>query len=117
GDTLSWTNQAGITTSYNAATGVLTATGAASRASYESLLRSVQFSSTSDDPTANNTNLSRTISVAVTDSSANVSNTARSTVTVAAASDAPVLTAGATLAYTEQGSAAVIDNTITLTDA
>src|SRR6266850_5774457 len=38
GDTLTWTNQAGITTSYNGATGVLTATGAASKAAYESLL-------------------------------------------------------------------------------
>ncbi|TMH66875.1 MAG: hypothetical protein E6H57_12860, partial [Betaproteobacteria bacterium] len=117
GDTLTWTNQAGITTSYNGATGVLTATGAASRATYESLLRSVQYSSSSDDPTVNNTNISRTISVVVTDSSANASNTARSTIGVQAVNDAPVLTAGATLAYTEQAAAAVIDNTITLADA
>src|SRR3989442_299564 len=117
GNTLTWTNQAGITTSYNSATGVLTATGAASRGTYESLLRSVQYSSSSDDPTVNNTNTSRTISVVVTDSSANASNTARSTIAVQAVNDAPVVTAGATLAYTEQGAAAVIDNTITLADA
>src|SRR5438128_1600785 len=117
GDTLTWTNQAGITTSYNSATGVLTATGAASRGTYESLLRSVQYSSSSDDPTVNNTNTARTISVVVTDSSANASNTARSTIGVQAVNDAPVLTAGATLAYTEQAAAAVIDNTITLADA
>ena len=117
GDTLTWTNQAGIATSYNSATGVLTAAGAASRATYESLLRSVQYSSSSDDPTVNNTNTSRTISVVVTDSSANASNTARSTITVQAVNDAPVLTAGATLGYTEQAAAAVIDNTITLSDA
>jgi len=95
---------------------VLTATGAASRATYESLLRSVQYSSSSDDPTVNNTNISRTISVVITDDSANASNTARSTITVQAVNDAPVLTAGATLAYTEQAAAAVIDNTVTLAD-
>ena len=37
-------------------------------------------------------------------------------VTVTPVNDAPVLTAGATLAYTENGPAAVIDNTITITD-
>src|SRR5882724_11381523 len=116
GDALTWANQAGITTSYNSATGVLTATGAASRATYESLLRSVQYSSSSDDPTVNNNNISSTISVVITDDSANASNTARSTITVQAVNDAPVLTAGATLAYTEQAAAAVIDNTVTLAD-
>ena len=35
---------------------------------------------------------------------------------VTAVNDAPVLTAGATLAYTEQAAATVIDSTVTLTD-
>ena len=46
-DTLSFTNQNGITGSYDASTGVLTLSGNASIADYQAALRSVEFS-TSD---------------------------------------------------------------------
>ena len=42
--------------------------------------------------------------------------TGSATITVSAINDTPVVSAGATLAYTENASATVIDNTITLTD-
>src|SRR5204863_242897 len=122
GDTLLFTNTANITGSYNSSTGVLTLTGTDTAANYQAALRSVKFSSSSDDPTANNSKPSRTISWQVTDANSDAagaqnSAAATSTINVTAVNDAPVLSAGATLAYTEQATAAVIDNSITLTDA
>jgi hypothetical protein len=49
-DALSFTNQSGITGSYDSATGVLTLTGSATVANYQAALRSVKFSSSSDNP-------------------------------------------------------------------
>jgi Right handed beta helix region len=51
GDTLNFANQAGITGSYNASTGVLALSGSASLAAYQTALDSVTFSSSSADPT------------------------------------------------------------------
>jgi VCBS repeat-containing protein len=45
------------------------------------------------------------------------SNVATVTITISPVNDAPVLTAGGTLNYTENAPASVIDNTITITDA
>ena len=61
GDTLNFTNQNGITGSYNSSTGVLTLTGSATLANYQTALRSITFSSTSDNPTSFGTDTSRTI--------------------------------------------------------
>ena len=67
GDTLSFTPQGGITANYNSGTGVLTLSGAASLATYQALLASVGYSSSSDNPTA--TSSSRTITWSLTDAS------------------------------------------------
>jgi autotransporter-associated beta strand protein len=120
GDALGFTNQNGITGSYNSGTGVLTLSGTATKANYQTALRSVTYSSSSDTPTSGSA--SRTVTWAVTDAAATGSIGAQtstgvtSTVNLTAVNDAPVLTAGASLNYTENGSAAVIDNTITLVD-
>ena len=120
GDTLNFVTQNGITGVF--AAGVLTLTGTTTLANYQTALRSVTFSNaTSDDPTVAGTRLSRTITWAVTDANsdavgAQTSTGVTSTINVTAVNDAPVATAGATLAYTEQGAGAVIDNTITLSD-
>ena len=56
GDTLTFVNQNGITGSYNSGTGVLTLTGTATKAQYQTALRSVTYSNlSSDDPTVDNT--------------------------------------------------------------
>jgi hypothetical protein len=80
-DTLSFTSQNGITGSYDASTGVLTLSGAASIADYQAALRSVEFSTddTSASPAA------RTVSFTVTDSDAVTSNTESRTIEVSAA--------------------------------
>jgi hypothetical protein len=49
-DVLAFTASAGITGSYNSATGVLTLTGTATVAAWQQVLRSVTYQNTSDDP-------------------------------------------------------------------
>ena len=51
GDTLNFTNQNGITGSYDGGTGVLTLTGTDTLAHYQAALRSITFSSARDNPT------------------------------------------------------------------
>jgi hypothetical protein len=69
GDTLAFTGQNGVAGNYNAATGVLTLTGAASVADYEAALDSVQYSfePAGGDPTAAGADTARTIAWTVTD--------------------------------------------------
>jgi hypothetical protein len=62
---------------------------------------------------ANNTT-QRTLTTSVSDGS--LSASANSTINITAVNDAPTLTAGGTLAYTENDPAKVIDNTITVND-
>ncbi|AMK78526.1 hypothetical protein A1342_13350 [Methylomonas methanica] len=117
GDSLGFSTQNGITGSYNSGTGVLTLSGTATKAQYQTALRSVTYSNSSDTPTSSSA--SRTVTWAVTDANASpaTSSGVTSTVNVTAVNDKPVLTAGATLPYTEGGSATAIDTTITLSDA
>ncbi|HYE85349.1 MAG TPA: DUF4347 domain-containing protein, partial [Vicinamibacterales bacterium] len=114
GDSLVFTNQNGITGSYNATTGVLTLSGSSSVANYQAALRSIQFSTTSDSIAT------RTVNFQVNDggSANNLSNTlAASTINVnGSALAAPVLAVSNTLAYTEGGAAANIDPSLTITD-
>ncbi|MEY2569744.1 MAG: hypothetical protein QOE63_94, partial [Acidimicrobiaceae bacterium] len=88
GDTLGFSNQNGISGSYNAGTGVLTLTGNAAKADYETALGSITFSNTSNTPST----ATRTVSFKVTDTSGADSNTATRDVDVTAHNDAPTAT-------------------------
>jgi Bacterial Ig domain/Bacterial cadherin-like domain len=110
-DVLSFTNMLGITGVFAPATGTLTLTGAASPASYQTALRSVKYKNTSDDPTTGD----RTVTWIADDGFA-TSVPVTSTIQVTAVNDPPVLTAGATLNYTENDPATAIDVTITASD-
>ena len=102
GDTLNFTNQNGITGSYNASTGVLTLSGTASVAGYQSALRSITFSSSSN-PSANGTDVSRSISWIVGDGvSGSITSTTHVTITVP-----PPVIAGAVAGQTTTDEAAV----------
>ena len=99
---------------------MLTLTGTDTLANYQAALRSVTYSSTSEDPTA--TSASRTIDWQVTDANSDGAGAASSaavtsTINVTALADAPVATAGATTGYTENAAAVAIDNTVTINDA
>jgi hypothetical protein len=121
GDTLGFTNQNGITGSYNATNGELSLSGSATLAQYQAALQSVSYSSSSEDPTANNTSTSRTITWTVTDANsdaagAQTSVAVTSTVNLTAVNDKPVLVAGGLLAYTENDAATAIDTQIQVSD-
>jgi hypothetical protein len=115
GDTLNFTNQNGITGSYNSSTGVLTLSGTSSVANYQTALESITYSSTATDPTNGGADTSRTISWVASDGSHHngTSSTATSTVDVFAP---PQLTAGATKTYTSGDAAVTLDRGLTLTD-
>jgi hypothetical protein len=104
---------AGITANFNAGNGTLTFSGTASRANYQTALRAVRYTNTSDDPNT----ATRTITFTVNDGDVN-SNTQTRDVTVAAVNDAPVLANIEVSArpYTENDSAAQITNAITVSD-
>jgi hypothetical protein len=115
-DDLVFVNQNGITGSYNDGTGVLTLSGTASVADYQTALRSVAYQNTSDDPT----NTTRTVSFQATDAGTpnQASNVATRDVSVADANDAPVVnTSAGSTSYSEGGSAATVDSALTVSDA
>ena len=112
---LNFTNQNGITSSYNAATGVLTLSSSSAIARYRAALESITFSSSSSNPTSFGTDTGRTIRLA-SDGTLN-SNTLSSTMTVTGVDQAPVLSNGGnTINYTESGAAAVLDAALGTTD-
>src|SRR4029450_10918742 len=84
-DTLAFTNQLGITGSYNSGTGVLTLTGTTTVANYQTALRTVTYQNSSENPTA-----SRTVTFTANDGT----NTGSATrgITITAVNDPPVNT-------------------------
>jgi hypothetical protein len=109
GDTLSvGSPQTGITSSYNAATGVLALSGAAGLAAYQTELDSITYAY----PQA--TTSSRTISWSVNDG-VNASNPVTSSVSVSRI--VPVVTAGANVGYVAGAAPVTLDAGLTVTDA
>ncbi len=79
-DLLKFTSQNGITGAYDSANGVLTLSGTASVANYQTALESIAYSSTSPDLENQGQDKTRTITWAVTDGSGSASNLVTSTV-------------------------------------
>jgi large repetitive protein len=110
-DVLAFTNTATITGSFDAGTGKLTLTGSDTVAHYQAALASVTYANTSDNPSG----LARTVTIVTNDGALN-STAATDTINVTPVNDAPVVTAGHTLAYTENQAATAIDSLIAVTD-
>jgi hypothetical protein len=111
-DILSFTHFSNITSNYNASTGVLILSGADTLANYQTALRSVQYSNSSDAPSI----APRTISYTITDNDGS-SNTITQNINITAVNDLPDVTASVTaLAYAENDSAIALDNALTITD-
>ncbi|MFC7503971.1 beta strand repeat-containing protein [Nocardioides sp. GCM10030258] len=111
-DVLSLTPPAGITQSYDAATGTLTLSGSALVATYQTALRGVRYNNSSNNPATAN----RTLTFIANDGSA-PSNSATKTLSVAAVNDPPAASLeGAVLAYTENAAATPITVAGTVTD-
>ncbi|HET6509767.1 MAG TPA: tandem-95 repeat protein [Baekduia sp.] len=115
-DALAFSDTASIAGDYDAATGVLTLTGVAPAADYETALRAVTFTTTGDDPST----APRTLTLRADDGAAehHLSAPATRALTVVAVNDPPVLSSSATgaVAYTEDGPPATIDPTISIAD-
>jgi hypothetical protein len=92
GDLLEFSNQNGITGSYNSSTGVLTLSGSGSDANYQTAVRSVTFRSTSDNPVS-----SKVISIQTSDGTF-LSPIITRSIVITAVNDAPTVTAPATIA-------------------
>ncbi len=99
-DELSFTNMLGITGNWNAASGTLTLSGAASVANYQTALRSIAYENTSVAPSE----LTRTVTWVVDDGEAanNLSTAVSSFVEVTAVNSAPALTTNP-VTYTTAG--------------
>ena len=96
-DVLAFTDQSGITGSWNSSTGTLSLSGSATKAQYETALESITYNNTSDTPDTTN----RTVTWIVNDGDTG-STGITSTITVAVANDTPVVSGNdVTLAYTE----------------
>jgi hypothetical protein len=110
-DTLAFSTQNGITGTWTASTGVLALSGSSTVANYQTALRSITYTNTSDDPNT----ATRTVTFIANDGTGN-SNTASRGITITAVNDVPVVTATvANLAYTENATVA-LDSGITVTD-
>jgi hypothetical protein len=111
GDELVFVDQAGISGVYDSGTGVLTLSGTASVADYETALRSISFRGTSDDPPA-----SKTVELVVNDGELD-SAAATKDIAVTPVNDAPVLTPSATtLSYAENAAPVAVDPGLTASD-
>ena len=84
-DVLGFTNQNGITGSFDAATGTETLTGSASVANYQTALESVTYFNTSDNPSG----LARTVTIIANDGTVD-SAPATDTINVTPVNDPPV---------------------------
>lgn len=100
----------GLSTNYNAGSGVFTITGTATLAAYQNLLRSVGYSNSSDNPST----LQRTIRIVVNDGLDN-SNVYDRPVNVLAVNDKPVIT-GTQVPVPFGGGTITIDNTLSVSD-
>jgi hypothetical protein len=120
GDLLALTDLGNITSSYNAATGVLTLTGTDTLSNYQALLRGLTFAQSTTDPTVNGSRTTRTLTYSLTDANSDQVGAATGTTTknihIIAVNNPPVVVAGATVGYTEQAPATVIDSGIDISD-
>jgi hypothetical protein len=87
-DALAFTNQNGITGSYNTSTGVLTLTGSASVQAYQTALASVTYADSSQSPNTS----ARTITFTANDGTQN-SNAATKTINLTSANSPPTIKA------------------------
>jgi hypothetical protein len=110
-DTLSFTGGGGITGSWDGSTGTLTLSGTASVAAYQSALRSVTYANSSENPAS----ITRGMTFVVNDGT-DPSGTHSRSVTVTAVNDAPVVTAGGSATYNENGAAVTLDGGVTVSD-
>jgi hypothetical protein len=95
-DVLAFSNQNGITGSWTSGTGTMALSGSATKANYQTALRSITYQNTDTD---NPSTATRTVTFIVNDGDDN-SNSQTRNITIAAVNDAPVLDNSATMNLT-----------------
>ena len=112
GDALVFTDQLGITGTYNSGTGVLTLTGTASVSDYRTALRDVRYRNlTNDDPSS-----AKTIEFKANDGSADSAASTKN-IAVTGVNDAPTIDfTNGVLTYIENDGAVAIDPAVSVTD-
>jgi VCBS repeat-containing protein len=111
GDELVFVNTPQITGNYNNGTGVLTLTGTATVADYQTALRSLRYRATQQTPAT-----SKTVELKVDDGDTD-SNLATKEIAVTPTNDTPIVDASnSALAYTEDDPATGLDNGLTIDD-
>ena len=111
-DILDFTASGGIGGSYNPTTGELTLTGTASQAAYETVLGTVTYRNSSDNPSTAQRTINYIVNDGFVDSAAGTA-----TINIAATNDVPVVTAsGGSTAYIENAAAVTVDGSLTVTD-
>ncbi|SNT40115.1 hypothetical protein SAMN05421640_3792, partial [Ekhidna lutea] len=111
-DALSFTDQLGLTGSYDAGTATMTITGDATVDDYNTALQSIAYTNSSEDPVES----TRTLTFIINDGTEDSDPFTRD-ITVSAENDAPVLTgtAGST-EYTTETPPFVVNSTFSITD-
>ena len=104
----------GITFNYDAAEHAMVLTGASSVLSYQNLLRTVGYHSTSDNPTDFGAEAIRILTWTVSDGTAVTTTT--TTLDILAVNDAPQAAVAATASYTENAAPVVLSPASTATD-
>ena len=112
-DILNFTSQSGIVGSYDINNGVLTLTGSATLADYQTAIQSITYENTSNNPS----DVDRTVSIVINDGDNN-SNTVVRDIEITAINDAPVLTTIEALPtiYTENGAPTIVSGNLSLAD-
>ncbi|MFA3783789.1 choice-of-anchor D domain-containing protein [Melioribacteraceae bacterium 4301-Me] len=112
-DKLLFTNQNGISGTWDELTGTLYLTGNASQADYQTALRSVEYQNTSDSPTI----AQRIVSFTINDGIDN-SNTVTRTINITSVNDSPLLSnvESTLLSYEENSQPLQITDSIELSD-
>ncbi|KJV05962.1 hypothetical protein VZ94_14500, partial [Methylocucumis oryzae] len=123
GDILAVTDTVNISSSYNSSSGILTLTGLATVAEYQTVLRTLTYQNTTDDPTDNVSKLTRLLAVNLTDANSDGVGAATGgvfkAIVVTPLTDAPVLGGENTpRTYIEDDASGVtLEPNMTLTDA
>ena len=112
-DVLSFTDQNGINGVYDSISGTWTLTGTATLAEYETAIRSITYTNSSEQPDT----MTRTVSFTVNDGDVN-SNTLTRDIDVTSVNDATVSSSieGTALSYTENDGAVNVTSSIAFTD-
>ena len=112
-DVFNFTDQSGITGSYDSVNGTLTLTGSATLVEYQAALQSISYENTSDDPS----DLTRTVTIQVNDGDDD-SNIVSRDIDFTVMNDAPVLSAieTAPASYTENDVPLAITGSTTVSD-